>query len=704
MKDLKSTECSEPNTCNDDSFRKDVTRSVKHCKNQVKRQFDDSTENENYSDSYKSTVNRSVKIEKDSDRSTSIGTSYRSTSIGTSCGISSLLKDSEPTNVDDGIEIDMYVQYIKKQSQRKEMRRIKKKKETNKCSKSVNKLKVGHHKYTVKKNQSVNKDSRGCNQQKLIRAISVLNQKGKKKKSGCSVSSMKDGIDGLGLILQSKANKVVTERFLPGGESKSFNSADPLKIQSQVINEQVIEADIASSHSDDAKLDPRRVCNNDVTTHNVEGTVELRDAENAAPNNNQSSQNRRSDDVFETKEDSACFPPSGIHTATKTSREASPSPIRLSSSCLDDECNSVRKVSVQVVPNQLLQSEEQSDVKVGQGASPMSWNTNRNNDNFFNLKFKVNGEKSPKKKIDPIFKEEDLNHMMPLKRVTWLPINELPVPEIDLTVAHLTNFEPIMEIIDLITAGTPPTPHVSMRYELLRFCTLRSYPREDKPCLVKLSEAGFYYASDGDGVVCYCCGIRRYNWTAEDNPRKIHERINPSCKFLRKNEEVNVPVQYFGPYSKELMAIMEIPEPKVRPQVSEDVNNDWAPERIRAPASQQPNRANESGTNALDKPKHSQYATKTAREASYGTWPDTSSHTPEVLVDAGFFYAGFGDCARCFYCGIGLRHWTAEDDPWIEHARWSKNCVFVKQKKGEEFVNLVQLAVQYAQDNEANPS
>ncbi|XP_053388415.1 death-associated inhibitor of apoptosis 2-like, partial [Mercenaria mercenaria] len=100
-------------------------------------------------------------------------------------------------------------------------------------------------------------------------------------------------------------------------------------------------------------------------------------------------------------------------------------------------------------------------------------------------------------------------------------------------------------------------------------------------------------------------------------------------------------------------------------------------------------------------PKHTQYATKTAREGSYSGWPDTASHTPQELAEAGFFYAGFGDCVRCFYCGIGLRHWTKDDNPWIEHARWSRNCVFVKQKKGEEFVNLVQLAVQYSQDNEA---
>ena len=47
---------------------------------------------------------------------------------------------------------------------------------------------------------------------------------------------------------------------------------------------------------------------------------------------------------------------------------------------------------------------------------------------------------------------------------------------------------------------------------------------------------------------------------------------------------------------------------------------------------------------------------------------------------------------------LGLRHWSDEDDPWIEHSRWSKDCLFVKQVKGQEFVNLVQMAVQYSQN------
>ena len=50
---------------------------------------------------------------------------------------------------------------------------------------------------------------------------------------------------------------------------------------------------------------------------------------------------------------------------------------------------------------------------------------------------------------------------------------------------------------------------------------------------------------------------------------------------------------------------------------------------------------------------------------------------------------GVNDFTRCFFCAGGLRDWEPNDNPWIEHARWYENCVFVRQCKGEEFVNLV---------------
>jgi hypothetical protein len=36
-----------------------------------------------------------------------------------------------------------------------------------------------------------------------------------------------------------------------------------------------------------------------------------------------------------------------------------------------------------------------------------------------------------------------------------------------------------------------------------------------------------------------------------------------------------------------------------------------------------------------------------------------------------------------------LTVWEAGDDPWVEHARWFPQCAFVKQNKGEKFIQTV---------------
>ena len=46
---------------------------------------------------------------------------------------------------------------------------------------------------------------------------------------------------------------------------------------------------------------------------------------------------------------------------------------------------------------------------------------------------------------------------------------------------------------------------------------------------------------------------------------------------------------------------------------------------------------------------------------------------------------------------IGMRHWAAEDEPWIEHARYQRNCEFVLVTKGLEFVLAVNIAAERAE-------
>ncbi|OWF41341.1 uncharacterized protein LOC110462612 [Mizuhopecten yessoensis] len=89
------------------------------------------------------------------------------------------------------------------------------------------------------------------------------------------------------------------------------------------------------------------------------------------------------------------------------------------------------------------------------------------------------------------------------------------------------------------------------------------------------------------------------------------------------------------------------------------------------------------------KPRYPNYAVLTVRSSTFNGFPNHLDQTPVQMARAGFFYAGYGDYVRCFFCGGGLRNWEPGDDPWVEHARWFPRCAYVKQNKGQTFINLV---------------
>lgn len=57
------------------------------------------------------------------------------------------------------------------------------------------------------------------------------------------------------------------------------------------------------------------------------------------------------------------------------------------------------------------------------------------------------------------------------------------------------------------------------------------------------------------------------------------------------------------------------------------------------------------------------------------------------------FITELDDLVRCFQCGVGLRNWDPEDEPWVEHARWMPLCPFVVANNSMEFIERVQEAV-----------
>lgn len=55
---------------------------------------------------------------------------------------------------------------------------------------------------------------------------------------------------------------------------------------------------------------------------------------------------------------------------------------------------------------------------------------------------------------------------------------------------------------------------------------------------------------------------------------------------------------------------------------------------------------------------------------------------PDNLAKAGFRYTKNADLVECEDCGVKIGQWRPNDDPFIEHKKWSGNCPFVKRLSG----------------------
>ncbi|CAG5128038.1 unnamed protein product [Candidula unifasciata] len=91
-----------------------------------------------------------------------------------------------------------------------------------------------------------------------------------------------------------------------------------------------------------------------------------------------------------------------------------------------------------------------------------------------------------------------------------------------------------------------------------------------------------------------------------------------------------------------------------------------------------------------ERPKFPNYAVLARRLQSFDGWSEQHPIKKEDLVKSGLFFAGYGDCCKCFFCGGGLRNWESGDNAYVEHARWFDKCSFIRQFMGLEFVEAVQ--------------
>ncbi|XP_045195746.2 baculoviral IAP repeat-containing protein 8-like [Mercenaria mercenaria] len=198
---------------------------------------------------------------------------------------------------------------------------------------------------------------------------------------------------------------------------------------------------------------------------------------------------------------------------------------------------------------------------------------------------------------------------------------------------------------------------------------LRSYARWIRlsPGPVCLCEAGFFFTDQGDLVRCFQCGIGLKDFSSGDDPLLEHVRHSGDCPYL---------VEHLG--TAGLSAI------KTKCQAEQAESNEQQRSSVHC--------------------RHPQYQTYEARVSSFTSWPNYLTQKPEELAEAGLFYTGVEDHVRCFTCDGGLRHWDAEDDSWTEHCRWFPSCQYAREKKGDEFIALVQASTEYNAEEPENLS
>ncbi|XP_052241447.1 E3 ubiquitin-protein ligase XIAP-like [Dreissena polymorpha] len=87
--------------------------------------------------------------------------------------------------------------------------------------------------------------------------------------------------------------------------------------------------------------------------------------------------------------------------------------------------------------------------------------------------------------------------------------------------------------------------------------------------------------------------------------------------------------------------------------------------------------------------RYEDYRTLRSRVNTFRNWPSNLHQMPEEMAEAGWCYKGESDVCFCYSCGKRLMDWQPEDNPWIEHCKFSKHCPHLREIKGYAFINHV---------------
>ncbi|KAH9490455.1 hypothetical protein Btru_033910 [Bulinus truncatus] len=248
--------------------------------------------------------------------------------------------------------------------------------------------------------------------------------------------------------------------------------------------------------------------------------------------------------------------------------------------------------------------------------------------------------------------------------------------------------------------------------------------RPDSLFFSKLSSSGFFYPGRGVSVTCVSCdnSVELIRFVSEPSSAIYH---TPGCEYIKEdNDDVSsntalsqsdasrpfclpqdatngvhgntVPSLSSNSQAPELSlpaSSSQAPELSLpasssqAPELSLPASSSQAPE-LSLPASSSHTNCHRNGENqnissvanllSTANPAYPVYSESSKRFQSFVNWPNSHDQSSTALVNAGFFYAGYSDCVRCFYCGLGLRSWKPGDDIFVEHERYRPTCLYLQ--------------------------
>ncbi|XP_023930660.1 baculoviral IAP repeat-containing protein 7-B-like [Lingula anatina] len=267
---------------------------------------------------------------------------------------------------------------------------------------------------------------------------------------------------------------------------------------------------------------------------------------------------------------------------------------------------------------------------------------------------------------------------------------------------------PSDDYVDLQADNPPFQTGEEYHSEAVRLSTFQSMPSLVSVPATRLARAGFYYSAEGDEVVCFSCGWRLRRRACGHDPAVEHRNFFPECPLMNGTDTENVPLfprddpVFNFNICDNVDPFPNLANPTSTPRdhggnVSSLPSSQQALSRslgisVRyVPPSSRPIGVTTAETLGIltERPRHGIHAIEDVRVRTFANWLPSRIQRPEELARAGFFYVGFGDNVKCFFCNGGLRNWAPQDDLWAEHARWFPRCGFVRLCKGDEFIRMI---------------